>query len=147
MTGPLFSANAIRILEDEIQRLRYSLIYAINSAGGSVSSETSSEFLCLGADQVKLYVAKLKSENHRLAAEVIWHRGRESREIANHARFEAADKLNAEADAKAVFGNLILVAGDRLADSWIGPDGVAHGPAIEDIDFTGVDMMPTDSKP
>jgi hypothetical protein len=40
--------------------LRRSLIYAINHAGGKVSDDCSTEFLCLGADQIKLYVEKMR---------------------------------------------------------------------------------------
>lgn len=48
-------------VEKERDALRKSFIYAINHAGGKVSDECSTEFLCMGADQIKLYCDKQRS--------------------------------------------------------------------------------------
>ncbi len=53
-------------LRARIADLRKAMAYAINHAGGAVSDDCSHEFLCLGAEQVKLYVDRLAAENERL---------------------------------------------------------------------------------
>lgn len=42
----------------EVARLRKSFAYAINHAGGSVTEDCDLDFLCLGADQVRIHVEK-----------------------------------------------------------------------------------------
>lgn len=51
----------VKEVEGERDALRKSFIYAINHAGGKVSDECSTEFLCMGADQIKLYCDKQRS--------------------------------------------------------------------------------------
>ena len=45
----------------DLAALRKAMIYAINHAGGAVSDDCSTEFLCMGADQIKMYCDRLLS--------------------------------------------------------------------------------------
>jgi hypothetical protein len=56
----------------ELAALRKAMIYAVNHAGGSVSDECSTEFLCIGADQIRLHVRNLVSELAAVRAAYAW---------------------------------------------------------------------------
>jgi hypothetical protein len=55
-------------LRAELAVLRRAMIYAINYAGGAVSEECTTKFLCMGADQVKLHVEHLRAKLAALRA-------------------------------------------------------------------------------
>lgn len=50
----------------EVARLRTSLAYAINHAGGKVDKDCDLDFLCMGADQVRIHVEKKDATIARL---------------------------------------------------------------------------------
>lgn len=53
-------------LKADNERLRGAMAYAVNHAGGRVSDDCSTEFLCMGADQIKLYVERISRDNEQL---------------------------------------------------------------------------------
>lgn len=48
--------------KEDVLSLRAAMIYAINHAGWAVTDDCSTDFLCMGADQIKLFIDKLKKE-------------------------------------------------------------------------------------
>ena len=54
---------------EDVASLRAAMMYAINHAGGKVDDECSTDFLCMGADQIKLFVDHLKKDLETARAE------------------------------------------------------------------------------
>lgn len=120
-------------VEKERDALRKSFIYAINHAGGKVSDECSTEFLCMGADQIKLYCDKQRSSYAAVKGEqmeliqaragYLAERDEARRDLATAlSRAEQSEALLAAVRAFLAFGRP-KEGSDRYKAAW---DQLAH---------------------